>query len=152
MPRRGMKAPAGVTCFTVAEGRRSRGAAALHLIDFTNRPLHPAQPDPLTAMKNLFCAVGVVRASPGRISALAPLALTGVYSNPEATLLTATRKLVTTSIRKPLCFNRERDEGSDAGRRCFARAKRGSYFQSRCLAQSIPLVKGLILFRNNLRN
>lgn len=71
MPPRGIKAPAGVTDDATSEWRRCPAQPVTFSIDTTNHPLHPDKPDPLTAMQNFPCAVGVVTAQLWRISALA---------------------------------------------------------------------------------
>lgn len=67
--------------------RRSRPG----LIDSTDAHPSPCQTIPAYSNETLMYAVGVVLAKPGRISALAPLALTSVYSKVKATPLKATQ-------------------------------------------------------------
>jgi hypothetical protein len=54
-----MEAPAIAECGSGGKGRRDPAKPVTQLIDSTNRPTHPAQPDPLKAIQKLLCAVGV---------------------------------------------------------------------------------------------
>ncbi|SMG62060.1 hypothetical protein SAMN03159353_11172 [Cedecea sp. NFIX57] len=79
MPQRGMEAPAVVKEYSGGKGRRNPAKPVTQLIDFTNRPTHPAQPDPLKAIQKLLCAVGAYL----RVSGPAG-PLTGVYATPSS--------------------------------------------------------------------
>jgi hypothetical protein len=70
----------------VAETRRSRSG----LIGITDASPSPCQTIPAQSNETSRYAVGVVLAKPGRISALAPLALTSVFPKPKAKPLKAT--------------------------------------------------------------
>ncbi|CAH0296073.1 hypothetical protein SRABI106_03641 [Rahnella aquatilis] len=90
MPLSGMKATNDVSCDVKCsmspETRRSRPG----LIGSTDAHPSPCQTIPAYSNNTLMYVVGVVLAKPGRISALAPLALTSVYFRAKATLLKAT--------------------------------------------------------------
>jgi len=72
MPICGMEAPAAVKEYSGDKGRRDPAKPVTQLIDSTNRPFRPEQPDPLKAIQKLLCAVGVDPTRQGRSRGVSP--------------------------------------------------------------------------------